>query len=132
MVNIFRRRIPKPQNVVPPKQQRDQFLMVPFEMTDAPRVLLDYLATRDDVSDTVKSIISNFLLGYRGQLGIWLMATYGPEGVARANEITLTLSENFKKAISGEYQAAQDEFFRNLEEQMKHPDEGPADGPVSQ
>lgn len=122
---LFRRRRPIPPPL-DPKIPEPDVLLVPYAITGAASVFLNYLSNSELIDDTMRNVIHQWLTGYVEILGAWVITEHGLDGAARFDELTRIIANNFYGAVGAEfseqYAEWEREFFQNLEQQFSEGD----------
>jgi hypothetical protein len=107
-----------PPPLVPQPPSRDDTIFIPFQLADAARLQLEFLAKSSVIAKHHREAIGEWLRGYNSRLAGWVHNNYGPEGLRAADAMSRATAERMNKLQRHAQDQAERELFNSLEEQM--------------
>jgi hypothetical protein len=104
------------------KSQRQQLggasFVLPYQVSEAPRLLLHVLTKSSALDDAIKSFIANWLIGYDHYLHSFLANSYGPDAVLVADAITSQVYANMIDAFAEQYDLSTATSFATWDQEL--------------
>lgn len=101
-----------------PQPPRDDTIFIPFQLADAARLQLEFLAKSSVMAKHHREAIAEWLRGYNSRLASWVQANYGPEGLRAADAMSRATAQRMNRLQRHAQDQAERELFNSLEEQM--------------
>ena len=79
-------------------------LVLPYQVGEAPRLLLHVLSRSSALDDAIKTFIADWLIGYDHYLRSFVVNNYGPHAVSVADAITSRVYANMIDAFAEQYE----------------------------
>jgi hypothetical protein len=93
-------------------------LALPYQISEAPRLLLHLLKNSSKLDEDMKHFIANWLIGYDECVLEFLLDTYGPRAVFIADAITTAVQANMVEAFAEACTQSAAESFAKWTEQL--------------
>jgi hypothetical protein len=84
----------------PAAQSPAEPLALPYQISEAPRLLLHLLKNSSKLDDAMRHFIANWLIGYDQCVLEFMVDTYGPRAVFIADAITTAVHTNMAEAFA--------------------------------
>jgi hypothetical protein len=98
-------------------------LMLPYQVGEAPRLLLHVLAKSSMLDDNIKTFIANWLIGYDDYLRDFLVNSYGAHAVSAADAITSQVYSNMIDAFTEQYELSMAQSFAKWDQELAAEDD---------
>jgi len=98
-------------------------LLLPYQVGEAPRLLLHVLTKSSMLDDNIKTFIANWLMGYDDYLRSFLASSYGPQGVSAADAITSQVYSNMIDAFAEQYELSMAQSFAKWDQELAAEDD---------
>lgn len=110
--------IPPPLNPRPTGGYTNS-MMVPFLLAESNRMLLNFLALDSQLPQRHRELIASWVLQHNRLLEAHLVQSYGWAGAQQANQIAISMAQEFLGEIKKEKDSQENDLFTRLEEEMK-------------
>ena len=97
--------------------------MLPYQVGEAPRLLLHVLTKSSMLDDNIKTFIANWLMGYDDYLRSYLASNYGPHAASAADAITSQVWSNMIDAFNEQYELSMAESFAKWDQELAAEDD---------
>ena len=98
-------------------------LLLPYQVGEAPRLLLHVLTKSSMLDDSMKTFIANWLMGYDDCLRGFLASSYGPHAVSAADAITSQVYSNMIEAFNEQYELSTARSFAKWDQELAAEDD---------
>ena len=93
-------------------------LVLPYQVGEAPRLLLHVLSRSSALDDAIKTFIADWLIGYDHYLHSFLANSYGPDAVLVADAITSQVYANMIDAFAEQYDLSTATSFATWDQEL--------------
>jgi hypothetical protein len=93
-------------------------LVLPYQVGEAPRLLLHVLSRSSALDDAIKTFIADWLIGYDHYLRSFVVNNYGPHAVSVADAITSRVYANMIDAFAEQYERSTAASFAMWDQEL--------------